>query len=115
MFELFTVPPWDQDLGLTTVNCQLQGISGKDDDPDLILSTAINVINGFGMETNIYTDGSVLEGFMLGGSGVVITQGPAESPTVIARLKRRGAYFTCSYDEEVHALEWTMDWLERNR
>ena len=115
MFELFTVPPWDQDLGLTTVNCQLQGISGKDDDPELILSTAINVINGFGMETNIYTDGSVLEGFMLGGSGVVITQGPAESPTEIARLKRRGAYFTCSYDEEVHALELTMDWLERNR
>ena len=26
MFKHYTVPPWDQDLGNTTVNCQLQGI-----------------------------------------------------------------------------------------
>ena len=115
MFKHYTVPPWDQDLGNTTVNCQLQGISGKDDDPELIRTTALNVINGFGMPITIYTDGSVLEGSMLGGSGVVVTKGPAESPTVIKKLKRKGAYFTCSYDEEVHALEQTMDWLEQRR
>ena len=39
---------------------------------------------------------------------MVITSGLAEAPTV----KKRGAFFTCSYDEEVHALELTMDWLE---
>ena len=114
MFEMFTVPPWEQDLGQTIINSTLLGITGKDDDPELIHTTAINVINSFGMETNIYTDGSVLEGFCKGGSGVVITQGPADAPVVTENLKRIGAYFTCSYDEEVHALEATMDWLERN-
>ena len=114
-FEMFTVPPWDQDLGLTTVNSQLAGITGKDDDPELIRTTAINVINSFGMDTVIYTDGSVLEGLMMGGSGVVITRGPAESPTQVDAIRRRGAYYTCSYDEEVHALEATMDWLETHK
>ena len=114
-FEMFTVPPWNQDLGLTTVNSHLEGISGKNDDPELIRSTAIKVINSFDMKTVIYTDGSVLEGLMMGGSGVVITRGPAESPTPIDTVRRRGAYFTCSYDEEVHALESTMDWLETHK
>ena len=39
---------------------------------------------------------------------MVITSGLAEAPNV----KKRGVFFTCSYDEEVHALELTMDWLE---
>ena len=111
---MFTVPPWYQDLGLTIINSDLQGITGKDDNPELILATAIEVINSLGTELNIYTDGSVLQGFMGGGSGVVITRGPAEAPIVTESIKRKGAFFTCSYDEEVHALESTMDWLERN-
>ena len=94
MFKLYTVPPWDQDLGNTTVNCNLQGISGKDDDPELIRNTAIKVINGFGMNTVIYTDGSVLDGSSNGGSGAVVTTGAAESPRVIKKLKRKGALFT---------------------
>ena len=83
MFKLYTVSPWDQDLGNTTVNCNLQGITGKDDDPELIRNTAIKVINGFGMNTVIYTDGSVLKGSSNGGSGAVVTTGPAESSRVI--------------------------------
>ena len=59
-FELFTVPPWNQDLGLTVVNSHLEGISGKNDDPELIRATAIKTINSFDMKTVIYTDGSVL-------------------------------------------------------
>ena len=54
--------------------------------------------------------------FMDGGSGVVITRGPIEEPIVTESIKRKGAFFTCSYDEEVHAFESTMDrdWLEGN-
>ena len=113
-FEMFTVPPWNQDLGMAVINSELHGISGKDDDPELILSTAIEAINSFDTEINIYTDGSVLRGNMIGGSGVVITRGPAEAPVVVESIKRKGAFFTCSYDEEVHALESAMGWLEQN-
>ena len=112
--EMFTVPPWQQDLGQTEIHSQLPGVSSKEDDPQLILESAITQINSFEMDTVIYTDGSVLEGYCKGGAGAVVTRGPVESPEVINSIKRRGAFFTCSYDEEVHALEMTMDWLERN-
>ena len=55
------------------------------------------------------------EGLMMGGSGVVITRGPAKSPTKVNAVRRRGAYYICSYDEEVLALEATMDWLETHK
>ena len=112
-FEYHTIPPWNQDLGDTVINYELDGISGKDDDPELILARALEVINSFGTEITIYTDGSVLEGYTKGGSRVAITRGPADAPVMIDSIRRMGAYFTCSYDEEVHALESTMDWLER--
>ena len=109
-FEYFTVPPWNQDLGQTVNNYELDGITGKDDEPELILRKAIQTIDIFDTDINIYTDGSVLEGFMKGGSGVAITRGPANAPVMIESIKRKGAFFTCSYDEEVHALESTLDW-----
>ena len=51
---------------------------------------------------------------MDGGSGVIITTGAAESPSVLHTIKKRGAALTCSYDEEVHALEESISWLTTN-
>ena len=111
---MYSVPPWMKDLGTTEIFSDLPDITSKDDNPEKILSAAIERINSFNMESVIYNDGSVLDGWCNGGAGVVITQGPAEAPTVLENLRKRGYFFTCSYDEEVHALELTLDWLERS-
>ena len=49
---------------------------------------------------------------MNGGAGVVVTRGNPTSPKVVKTIRRRGARFTCSYDEENRALEEAVHWLQ---
>ena len=60
---------------------------------------------------NVYTDGSASGGVMDGRAGVVVTRGP-NSPKVVKTIRRRGAHFTCSCEEEKRALEEAIHWLK---
>ena len=45
---------------------------------------------------------------------MVVTTGNPANPTVVATLYDKGAKFTCSYDEEQHAMELAVKWMEDN-
>ena len=53
-----------------------------------------------GADFNVYTDGSASGGLMDGGVGVVFTRENPTSPKVVNIIRRRGARFACSYEEE---------------
>ena len=88
-FIYFSVPPWQQDLGQTNIFSELPGITGKDDDPEKILRSAIDRINSFGTRINIYTDGSVLGGWCRGGAGAVVTTGTEKVPTSRVHMMKK--------------------------
>ncbi|KAL5263836.1 hypothetical protein ACHWQZ_G005044 [Mnemiopsis leidyi] len=61
-------------------------------------------------------DGSCKDGTDNGGAAAVITTGSARNPIELEVLKRKGAKYTCSYDEEKNAMNLALDWtLEHNR
>ena len=83
---------------------------------NVITEAAIQTIDGYGKDTVIYTDGSCKDGTENGGAAAVITTGSARYPIELEVLKRKGAKFTCSYDEEKNAMNLALDWiLENNR
>ena len=90
----------------------MQGDNSKNDDLEKIKHTAIERLNSFGNDLTIYTDGSVLFGWREGGCAAVITRGSAENHTVVAERRRKGSFFTCSYDEEVLGIGEALRWLE---
>ena len=61
-----------------------------------------------GADFNVYTDGSASGGLMDGGAGVVVTRGNPTSPEFVKTMQRKGACFTCSYEEEKRILEETV-------
>ena len=61
-----------------------------------------------------YTDGSASDGTSDGGAAVVITSGPARSPTVIEVWKRRGSPLTSSFEEEKEAMSMAVQWIISN-
>ena len=42
----------------------------------------------------------------------MVTRGNPTSPRVVKTIRRRGARFTCSYEEEKRALEEAVHWLQ---
>ena len=77
---------------------------------------AIQTIDGYGKDTVIYTDGSCKDGTENGGAAAVITTGSARNPIELEVLTKKGARYTCSYDEEKSAMNLALDWmLENNR
>ena len=42
----------------------------------------------------------------------MVTRGNPNSPRVVKTIRRRGARFTCSYEEEKWALEEAVHWLQ---
>ena len=59
-----------------------------------------------------YTDGSASGSLLDGGTGVVVTRGNPISPKVLNTVQRRGAIFTCSYEEKNRVLEEAVNWLQ---
>ena len=104
--------PWNQGFGDVSIFSLLPGISGKDDDTDKIKRTAIERINSIEGEITIYTDGSASMGSLDGGAAAVIKRGNASNFLVVENIKMKGAFYTCSYDEEVRAMEMALGWLE---
>ena len=74
---------------------------------------AVRVIDNFGVDTIIYTDGSCKDGTEEGGSAAVVTTGSARHPVEILTIQKKGAKYTCSFEEEkqamILALKWTAE------
>ena len=66
------------------------------------------------LQYNIYTNGSASGGTIKGGTGVVVTSGNTMQPTIVANLQQRGATTTCSYNEELRAMQMAVDWSNKN-
>jgi ribonuclease HI len=72
---------------------------------------AIRSIDNFGVDTIVYTDGSCKGGTEEGGSAAVITTGSARHPVVIATIQKKGAKYTCSFEEEKQAMILALNWI----
>ena len=62
----------------------------------------------------MYTDGSATGGTRMGGAAAVITEGAPEEPTELHTIEKKGALITCSYEEEVEAMEEAATWIAEN-
>ena len=58
----------------------------------------------------LYTDGSASDGIFSGGAAMVITSGPADSPTIMDVWKRRGSLLTSSFEEEKEAMSMAVSY-----
>jgi ribonuclease HI len=108
----FTTPPWSLGIGNTQVFPSLPGISGRNDEEEVKLEAALHRIRDLGCTFAVYPDGSASAGTVMGGSGAVITNGDPARPNVLATLQKKGAMYTCSYEEEAKALDLIIDWTD---
>ena len=92
----------------------LEGVNSREDELAVKREASIRRIREVSADLTIYTDGSATAGIFEGGSGVVITRGDAEHPEVLEIIKRKGAAYTCSYEEEVEAGLTAAAWIGRN-
>jgi ribonuclease HI len=72
---------------------------------------AIRTIDSHSGCVQAYTDGSCTAGIENGGAAAVITRGNARNPQIVKTIKKRGKKFTCSFDEEMTAMELALDWI----
>ena len=62
----------------------------------------------------IYTDGSAFSGTTHGGKAAVVTQSEVEDPVIVDTIMKKGSRVTCSYEEELEALNLATTWIEEN-
>ena len=85
----------------------------RDDNVETVKMTAEKQAIEIGADFNVYTDVSASCGLLDEGAGIVVTKG--SNPTSHKDVKttwRRGAHFTCSYEEEKRTLEEAVHWLQ---
>ena len=111
---LSRIPPWERGVQSDVVFPSLHGVRGRGASQKEIKIAAMKRTREIGADYNIYTDGSATAGTVRGGAGVVITTGDPLEPNVVFRIKRRGAPYTCSYEEELRALEMAVGWVDDN-
>ena len=107
--KFFSTAPWLQGSGNAHIFSTLPGCSGKNDTEDQKIEAAISRINYINAEITIYTDGSATGGTLDGGAAAVVTTGDPRHPIVSETIKKRGAVYTASYDEEVLAMELAVE------
>ncbi len=59
----------------------------------------------------IYTDASATAGTLIGGAGIVVTEGYPANLMILLTKQQRGAVVTASYDEEKAAMLMTFQRL----
>ena len=106
--------PWERGLKPNTVFPHLEGITGKGDSAPKIRAAALRRTQELNAQFNIYTDGSASAGVLKGGAGVVITTGDPTNPTISDKLQQKGSGITCSFDEELRAMQMTLDWVDEH-
>ena len=81
----------------------------------MIAQNAIAMIDGYQVNTVIYTDGSCKGGTEEGGAAAVITTGTAANPVVLETIMKKGGKYTSSYEEERSALKEALKWMLVNQ
>ena len=76
---------------------------------------AIKMIDSYEVEIVLYTDGSCKGGMEDGGSAVIVTTGLASNPVVLETIQKKGAKYTCSYQEEKEAMVEALKWMKVNQ
>ena len=97
-----------------TINAHLDGISSRHDDESLIRTAAEKVINDWAGDIEIFTDGSATEGYRNGGSAAVVYMKDGDDPPRSETIRKRGAAFTSSFEEESAALRSAAAWIRDN-
>ena len=110
--EFFTVKPWEKGFRKVSVFQALSSVSARGDNVNTIKIAAEKRTIKIGADFNIYTDGSASGGLLDGGAGVVVPRGSPTLPEFVNTIRRKCAYFTCSYEEDKRALEKAVHWLE---
>ena len=108
---LHSKPPWEQ-MSRISIFPHLEGVSNKNDNPEVIRAAAITAISKWNSDLTIFTDGSAVDGCKQGGAAAVIhiSDDPPRSETSLAK----GAPFTSSFEEECTALELAVAWIQDN-
>jgi ribonuclease HI len=111
--SFFGCPPW---IGPPEIEVYdtVPGITGRSDELDLKKTATLLRIDSLNADFVIYPDGSAKEGSREGGSGMVVTRGAAANPTVIDTVRKKGAAWTSSYEEETQAAECAVRWICQN-
>ena len=76
---------------------------------------AIKMIDSYEVNIVLYTDGLCKGGMEDGGSAVVVTTGLASNPVVLETIQKKGAKYTCSYQEEKEAMVEALKWMKVNQ
>ena len=108
--SLLQTPPWISHAGRWHVYTDIQG-GGRVADQEALRNEALSCIESHRPVFTLYTDGSASDGTFNGGAAMVITSGPAHSPTVIDIWKRRGSTLTSSFEEEKEAMAMAVQWI----
>ena len=108
----FGVRPWERGLPPDIVFPFLEGVSGREAPQHTIQQAALSRARAINAKFNIYSDGSASAGLRMGGAGAVVTTGDPSNPVVVANLQKRGALYTSSYDEELRAMQMSLDWID---
>ena len=106
----FPCAPWIT-APMLTVYPFLEGVESRLDEIQIKKEATLARIREVSADIVVYTDGSASQGIYQGGSGVVITKGTAESPEVIHTIRRKGANYTSSYEEEVDGMLTAAVWI----
>jgi len=110
--RFYEYPP-DMEFNSVSIKPDLEGSTGRHDDPDTIRAATIEAINKWDSDLTIFTDGSAVAGCKDGGSAAVIfiqDDGEQRSETVM----RKGAPFTSSFEEECEAMHSAFTWIDEN-
>ena len=92
-----------------TIFSELEGISSKADDPNVIRAAAEAAISRWDSDLTIFTDGSAVKGSLQGGAAAVVRI--SDDPPRYESILARGAAFTSSFEEEKAALELASSWI----
>ena len=109
--EFYNHCPWTA-ADAVTINTRLEGVVGRHDDPAVIRAAAEKAISEWNGDISIFTDGSAAEGCRNGGSAAVVHMhcDPPRKETI----SKKGAAFTCSFEEEEEALKSAAQWITDN-
>ena len=111
--SLLQIPPWIRYAASWRVFTDIKG-TGRAADYETLKNETFRCIESHMPALTLYTDGSASDGTFDGGAAVVITSGPARSPTVVEVWKRRGSPLTCSFEEEKEAMSMAVQWIISN-
>ena len=109
----YATDPWMEAKAIE-VHSELEGISSTSESEPVKREAALNRIRQVNAPIVIYTDGSAHGGTRMDGAAMVAMDGDLEMTNVLHTIERKGALYTCSYEEEIEAMKMTAKWITEN-